>query len=211
MQMEGLTVVYSRNPGGGGAGEAQGGAFYARPKTEAETGLALTPTRPPSQTQGQEGEGGEQAVGSFWARPKEDGSGLFSAPISALVQGEGKEAPGGLEMQALRGRAGSEGGENPGLWVLTPRAGSPQAETGGGGAGGTGGKGLEVSAPAKPGEVQVVWRRSQGETRGGIVPPWGQGIPTPGVGSGPKAPSPVPSESEGEGSAVPPSSPGGSP
>jgi hypothetical protein len=215
-QMEGLTVVYSRNSGGGGAGEGQGGAvqgaaFYARPKAEGEAGLVLTPTRPPSQTQGQEGEGEGKVAGSFWARSKEDGSGLFSAPTSALAQGEGKEASGGLEVQALRGKSASEGGESAGLQVHTPRAGSPQAETGGGEAGGARGKGLEVSAPAKPGEVQVVWRRSQGEVRGGIVPPGGQGISTPGVGSGSKAPSSAPSESGGEGSAVPPPSPGGSP
>lgn len=215
-QMEGLTVVYSRNSGGGGAGEGQGGAlqgaaFYARPKSEGEASLALTPTRPPSQTQGQEGEGEGKVAGSFWARSKEDGSGLFSAPSSALVQGEGREASGGLEVQALRGKSGSEGGESAGLQVLTPRAGSSQAETGGGEAGGTGGKGLEVGAPAKPGEVQVVWRRNQGEVRGGIVPPGGQGAPTPGVSSGPKAPSSAPSGSEGEPSAVPPPSPGGGP
>ncbi len=215
-QMEGLTVVYSRNSGGSGAGEGQGGAvhgaaFYARPKAEGEVGLALTPTRPPSQAQGQEGEGEGKVVGSFWARSKEDGSGLFSAPTRALAQGEGKEASGGLEVQALRGKSGSEGGESAGLQVHTPRAGSSQAETGGGEAEGARGKGLEVSAPAKPGEVQVVWRRNQGEVRGGIVPPGGQGISTPGVGSGSKAPSSAPSESGGEGSTVPPPSPGGSP
>jgi hypothetical protein len=215
-QMEGLTVVYSRNSGGAAPGEGQGAAvqgaaFYARPKVEGEAGLALTPTRPPSQTQGQGGEGEGKVAGSFWARSREDGSGLFSAPTSVLAQGEGKEASGGLEVQVLRGKSEGEGGGSAGLQVYTPRAGSSQAETGGGEAGGARGKGLEVSAPAKPGEVQVVWRRNQGEVRGGIVPPGGQGISTPGVGSGSKVPSSAPSESGGEGSAVPPPSPGGSP
>jgi hypothetical protein len=210
-QIDGLTVVYSRNPGGSGAGEGQGGAvqgaaFYARPKAEGEAGLALTPTRSPSQAQGQEGEGEGKVVGSFWARQKDEGGGLFATPASASAQGEDKGRLGGLEVQALR-RGGSEGGEGTGLQVQTPGTGSPPAGTPQGESGGARGKGLEVDAPAKPGEIQVVWRRSQGEVRGGIVPPGGQGAFTPGVGPGPKAPS----GGGGEDSALPPPPPGGSP
>jgi len=155
-QMEGLTVVYRRDSGGGGAGEGQGvavqeAAFYGRPKTEGEAGLALTPTRPPSQTQGQEGQGEGEVAGSFWTRPKEEGSGLFSAPTSAPAQGEGKEASGGLEVQALRGKSGSEGGESAGLQVHAPGAGSPQAGTGGAKRRDPEEKGSKSALPRSPG------------------------------------------------------------
>jgi hypothetical protein len=213
-QMEGLTVVYTRNSAGGRAGEGQGGgsqgaAFYARP--EAGTELALTPTRSPTQAQGQEAGEKETGVGSFWARQRDEGGGLFAAPTSAPAQGEDRGASGGLEVQALR-KSRDENEEAAGLQVLlpgtsgNPSAGAPRSESGEAKR-----KGLEVDAPAKPGEVQVVWRRNQGEVRGGVVPPWEQGTSASGIGFGSKASSLAPSGSgEGESAAPPPPS-GGTP
>jgi hypothetical protein len=70
-------------------------------------------------------------AGSFWARPREEeesGLTLFTVPASTLTQGEGKGASGGLEVQALRGKGGNEGGESAGLQVYAPGAGKSQAK-----------------------------------------------------------------------------------
>jgi len=102
-------------------------------------------------------------AGSFWARPREEESGLtlFTVPASTLTQGEGKGASGGLEVQALCGKGGNEGGESARLQVYAPGVGKSQAKAEEGKRGG-----LQVSAPAKPEEVQVIWCRDQGEVRG---------------------------------------------
>jgi hypothetical protein len=116
-------------------------------------------------------------VGSFWARPKEEESGLVAVPASALAQGEGKEAPRGLDVQGVGGESGSGSGENAGLQVFTSTSGGPQTGTGGG-------EGGDRSGFGKPGELQIVWRRLQEQVRGGVVPPGGQTALSSGPGLG---------------------------
>lgn len=202
--VEGLTVLYARNPAGGPGGEGQGEAaqpfaFYARPTPGGEEGLALVSVRATPQAQAREGEA--EGVGPFWARSKEGESGLVAVPASALVQGEDKEAPKGLDVQGVGGKSGSGGGENAGLQVYTPASGSSQTGTGGSEGGD------QPGALGKPGELQIVWRRPQEQVRGGVVPPGAQVASGSGPGTGSQASPRAPSGS-GEGGSPSPPPPG---
>jgi hypothetical protein len=198
--VEGLTVVYARNPGGGSSAEGQGGAvpssaFYARPAPEGEGGLTLVSVRSAPQVQAREGE--TEGVGPFWSRPKEGESGLVAVPASTLVQGGDKEAPKGLDVQGVGGKSG--GGENAGLQVYIPTSGGSQTGTGGGEGGDPSG------ILGKSGELQIVWRRAQEQVRGGVVPPGARTASNPGFSVGSQG-FPAPSSgAAGEGSPKPPS------
>jgi len=203
--MEGLTVLYTRNPGGGLGEEGQGAvqplAFYARSTPQGEEGLTLLSVRSVPQAQAREGEA--EGVGPFWARSKEGESGLFAVPASALVQGEDKEAPKRLDVQVVGGRGGSGGGEDAGLQVYTPASGSSQTGTVGGG------REDRSGIPGKPGDLQIVWRRAQEQVRGGVVPPGVQTASSPGSGIGSQGSFQLPfgSEKETSPNSPPPAAP----
>jgi hypothetical protein len=128
-----------------------------------------------------------EGVGSFWSRAKEEEGGLVALPASALVQGEGKEAPKGLDVQVVGGRSGTGTGENAGPQLYTPASGSSSTGAGGGE------RGDQLGALGKPGELQIIWRRPQEQARGGVIPPGVQTAPSSGPSVGlqdsPRAPS----------------------